>query len=1384
MSTTGWTEKLISYIDDLRQCTFNEELKKRDEKDETNNKQLYLAILCVIDIILSSDFGEVFCKEVCKDTIDAIMKSGSLEIVKKAAKYIGKIVRFNLHDYIDNELEYIDRTYIINTPRTPRTDSGSYQTVEVLSPIVRVIILREIIVNSPSTCYTSKDHSNISLELYTTAVEHMIRSAQVINEVNILKTTKDVDGIDYYQVLTLFLSCITTTKNSLLRKTAILALSDFLRIDKEKFCPDCGICNFNVTTLHAKTDGRPSKNLKKLIKEDLKNGSKDDLRKDILHENEPFATIMTTLLDFFGDFYEYVPFAMKEYFRVDGDFHLINKGEFDMIKKVKVDKERRDLVYGIFYCITKVIRYLKEVYAQEGDGNKSGVTGINEAYHIFYKVYSDIHECGFNEHSVELTLHSFNFDENITQDIIPLVKETILQYIDNDDVTVRKEVACLTKVLLPKNIKGKNVQKYDIEAILQVLLIHGLSDLNSGIRYTIMSHLDDRFDYYLSQTTNIQKLFIALNDESFKIRQQINFYNFIFVMPSFRKIVIQLLSQLSHGFELPAIEESVILLGNVVKQVRYYYQNLKKLQKSNLSSLTSNLLKAVGALICLGSVKESFIHNTLDVIIAILHEKGSSNQKTNLRLTALQNLTKISRNASCAVELYASYPELLDLLMELINSERSQRIKTELVTVVGVMGALDPSKYRQFNAVESIVVDVDEGADVIIPSISVNEDEYYAWSIISTMIKVLKDNTLSAMHQHSISAIRDTLNSMYSLKDIYPSFYSFISHVFASYVKVFTTCQPTIRTEIIKGVSSLLSIADKTIRDTYLPKMFKLIEKYWDDNILADTLNLCHSASITIKEEFKQYLPTVIPLLLKELSKLKYSKNTDVSKIKVPLILKCFQTFADKLELDDHLYLIVPVFLDLLGDQVDVAFKQIILLHLFKFFSSVNLNEFAGRIIFTLIRLLENSNLRESVVMSLSSLATKLGPQYFIFHPTVRTILSRCPCQNVNVLEEAVEKIRQSVDISGTTIFPNRDDVLSQKEQNRTSETPTLPLPYSTEKPREDSYTKKSKVECFSQIISIWDTSTQRSKKEEWSDWVEKIKKTYLSYENVIEAATATHEVVSLILNLAEFLEHEGLVKPIISFGDKAKGIGAYAKALHYKEIEFKQSCLLKETTDIDSIKEGVDKEVLDTDETSEQQKLFEDLIGLNNQLQKHDAATGLIQMAEKRIQMKLNSTWFAKLGMWNKALLKLEEEDQSRCDVKIKCLYEMGDWEALDETSEVFWKSNPKELPSESKKTVSMIAASSFILKNGNNFVKNLERVSKIVENQQTLLGIELGVLASEGYERSYDAFTKAQIVTEIDEILGLIRGNKTQNREVIQYGWNKRLINSQKILKLGNAS
>ncbi|KAL7721887.1 Serine/threonine-protein kinase TOR [Entamoeba marina] len=1583
MSTTGWTEKLISYIDDLRQCTtkeqrelkaeglksffiamssefhgesdttfiaciilsFNEELKKRDEKDETNNKQLYLAILCVIDIILSSDFGEVFCKEVCKDTIDAIMKSGSLEIVKKAAKYIGKIVRFNLHDYIDNELEYIDRTYIINTPRTPRTDSGSYQTVEVLSPIVRVIILREIIVNSPSTCYTSKDRmkniitqavyfndyntrieaektlfeylsivkdSNISLELYTTAVEHMIRSAQVINEgekhgamlvlVNILKTTKDVDGIDYYQVLTLFLSCITTTKNSLLRKTAILALSDFLRIDKEKFCPDCGICNFNVTTLHAKTDGRPSKNFKKINQRGSKevrvlkdvSGSKDDLRKDILHENEPFATIMTTLLDcfrngiekpsvfkVFGDFCEYVPFAMKEYFRVDGDFHLINKGEFDMIKKVKVDKERRDLVYGIFYCITKVIRYLKEVYAQEGDGNKSGVTGINEAYHIFYKVYSDIHECGFNEHSVELfqaffnaftevkkqyqdifikmirsvlfsdhkttqttpiividqkelillalrTLHSFNFDENITQDIIPLVKETILQYIDNDDVTVRKEVACLTKVLLPKNIKGKNVQKYDIEAILQVLLIHGLSDLNSGIRYTIMSHLDDRFDYYLSQTTNIQKLFIALNDESFKIRQQViciicrlTSYNFIFVMPSFRKIVIQLLSQLSHGFELPAIEESVILLGNVVKTsgslilpyseaiLEILLPKLKEAAKSNLSSLTSNLLKAVGALICLGSVKESFIHNTLDVIIAILHEKGSSNQKTNLRLTALQNLTKISRNASCAVELYASYPELLDLLMELINSERSQRIKTELVTVVGVMGALDPSKYRQFNAVESIVVDVDEGADVIIPSISVNEDEYYAWSIISTMIKVLKDNTLSAMHQHSISAIRDTLNSMYSLKDIYPSFYSFISHVFASYVKVFTTCQPTIRTEIIKGVSSLLSIADKTIRDTYLPKMFKLIEKYWDDNILADTLNLCHSASITIKEEFKQYLPTVIPLLLKELSKLKYSKNTDVSKIKVPLILKCFQTFADKLELDDHLYLIVPVFLDLLGDQVDVAFKQIILLHLFKFFSSVNLNEFAGRIIFTLIRLLENSNLRESVVMSLSSLATKLGPQYFIFHPTVRTILSRCPCQNVNVLEEAI-------------------------------------------------VIQKSKVECFSQIISIWDTSTQRSKKEEWSDWVEKVLLSFLKLnpspllnrchdiannnsnspvardlfncsfyslytsqndedkekliyrmKNVIEAATATHEVVSLILNLAEFLEHEGLVKPIISFGDKAKGIGAYAKALHYKEIEFKQSCLLKETTDIDSIKEGVDKEVLDTDETSEQQKLFEDLIGLNNQLQKHDAATGLIQMAEKRIQMKLNSTWFAKLGMWNKALLKLEEEDQSRCDVKIKCLYEMGDWEALDETSEVFWKSNPKELPSESKKTVSMIAASSFYLEKWEQLRKllqssnskemelfdqafytavlslhdgdeeNLERVSKIVENQQTLLGIELGVLASEGYERSYDAFTKAQIVTEIDEILGLIRGNKTQNREVIQYGWNKRLINSQKDIK-----
>ena len=165
--------------------------------------------------------------------------------------------------------------------------------------------------------------------------------------------------------------------------------------------------------------------------------------------------------------------------------------------------------------------------------------------------------------------------------------------------------------------------------------------------------------------------------------------------------------------------------------------------------------------------------------------------------------------------------------------------------------------------------------------------------------------------------------------------------------------------------------------------------------------------------------------------------------------------------------------------------------------------------------------------------------------------------------------------------------------------------------------------------------------------------------EDIIKEETVTHEVISLILNIIDFLDHNDIVQPSKKLCIPSKKIGAYAKAIHYDEIQF---------AEYQSMKKDMRRYTIGEEETTEQQKLYEDLIGLNNQLQRQEAASGLIQMSEKENQMKLNSSWFAKLGMWHKALSKLEEETHHDNNVKMVCLYEMGDWDSLHEITKTLW--------------------------------------------------------------------------------------------------------------------
>ena len=147
-------------------------------------------------------------------------------------------------------------------------------------------------------------------------------------------------------------------------------------------------------------------------------------------------------------------------------------------------------------------------------------------------------------------------------------------------------------------------------------------------------------------------------------------------------------------------------------------------------------------------------------------------------------------------------------------------------------------------------------------------------------------------------------------------------------------------------------------------------------------------------------------------------------------------------------------------------------------------------------------------------------------------------------------------------------------------------------------------------------------------------------------------EISQTVLNLAEFMEHcEKGPLPIETtlLGEQAVKCRAYAKALHYKEVEF----FKKPTVPV-----------------------IESLISINNKLGQKEAATGLLEWGRKNLpDLKVQERYYEKLHDWEKALKIYAEKAAEAPDDpdvalgRMRCLEKLGEWGDLHAVAEAQWQ-------------------------------------------------------------------------------------------------------------------
>eukprot|EP01119_Soliformovum_irregulare_P019909 TRINITY_DN6394_c0_g1_i1.p1 TRINITY_DN6394_c0_g1~~TRINITY_DN6394_c0_g1_i1.p1 ORF type:complete len:1896 (-),score=591.61 TRINITY_DN6394_c0_g1_i1:8-5695(-) len=1022
-------------------------------------------------------------------------------------------------------------------------------------------------------------------------------------------------------------------------------------------------------------------------------------------------------------------------------------------------------------------------------------------------------------------LGSFGFDGRI---LIELVKNCVINYLQDPNIVIRREAAtCCSKIMASSGEDLFQGFYADLASqIIEKLITVGVADSDLLTRKIILSFLDHRFDTHLSQATNLRALFVALNDESIEIREvalkiicRLGKLNPAHVLPSLRKYMIQLLRDLEHSGDHLTKEESSNLLGILISEspglAKPYVEALMRILLPKLSDpdagVSSSVLSTVGALSTVSRDDMSpHIPSLFPLIIETLQDQSSHGK----REVALKTLGQLTESTGYVIKPLTEYPKLLEIMLTGLQTETNFSIRMQFLKVFGILGALDPYAFKLNQLkLEGRLYD-DEGTgrhpkaddNVEWLGMSPSSEDYYPTITITVLIRILRDPSLSQHRALVIHAL------MLIVKSLGSKVIQFLPQIMPPFLQIVRTCEPEFRILLFQQLGQLVARVKQHIRD-YLPDIFNLIDDYWNTPNVINVITLIEGVAVALSDEFKPHIAPIIKKFLVVLS-------TDTTATKEPTmkVLHALEIFGTGM--DDYLHLVIPAILKLCEFQENRKRVRILAL---KTISGIchrfSVSSYASRIIHPLARILDNpSSLNEiiqEVMRTLCVLVRQMGEEYVMFMPMISKGIAR-----------------------HHVTYPEYDQlvatILQEDSEMDDSEEPPINQPLGPIfKPTPVSSTTEDELDAASftvrklklnetNLSRAWEVS-QRTTKEDWVEWLKKFSfellkespspalRSCISLANeyhplvrelfnagfvscwaelpeayqqdliralvtALKSPTIPPEILQVLLNLAEFMEQDEKPLPIDprTLGELAEKCHAYAKALHYKEIEFRS-----DPTRID---------------------IYEAFITINNRLQIPQAALGILTYGQ-RYHIKQKESWSEELGRWDIALMSYQkrvEEDPVAMDAtlgKMRCLLALGEWEKLAQISEKNFSSAPTSALKSS--IASLAAESAWNLGKWQSmdvYVKLMEpspqkgffsAILAIHQNQfqvaqnfinesRAMVDTNLTALIAESYKRAYKDVIRVQQLSELEEIIAFKR--EPERRGIIIQNWNQRLLGAER--------
>jgi FKBP12-rapamycin complex-associated protein len=210
------------------------------------------------------------------------------------------------------------------------------------------------------------------------------------------------------------------------------------------------------------------------------------------------------------------------------------------------------------------------------------------------------------------------------------------------------------------------------------------------------------------------------------------------------------------------------------------------------------------------------------------------------------------------------------------------------------------------------------------------------------------------------------------------------------------TCEEGLKEFITWKLGTLVSIVRQHIRK-YLPDLLALVSELWSSFSLPATsrpapgspiLHLVEQLCIALNDEFRAYLPKILPCCIQVLSDAERSGDYSY----VPAILHTLEIFGGTL--DEHMHLLLPALVRLFrpdSSDASVDIRRAAIKTLTKLIPRVQISGHVSALVHPLKLVLDGNvdELRKDAVDAICALAQALGDDFTIFVPSTRKTLQR-----------------------------------------------------------------------------------------------------------------------------------------------------------------------------------------------------------------------------------------------------------------------------------------------------------------------------------------------------------------------------------------------------------